>query len=375
MKRRFFDFFSKYGFFKRRFFEEIFSASSVLKRLQETVVENLKSKYGQFHNAMAHHLESIGFQDNLENICLPLTKVYETVKVSVDGDMSFAKILRDKQKDCSEYLGIKLNFDIAHMKKNVVKNVTAILQGHSYSGDAEGKIGNQNKLRLCTYIKTLMVKVNKIFAEDQDKEKAKQNAIDEVNIVRNHCLGIHDKCYDDGENCSQMPVLRSYQDKFTSEQLDKLTEDIFDNWLLSEETLTRLENAGSTSNLESFHSIFTNRYLWTKTGSLHVATPKFDGIVAIASTFFNFGDRETAKKVMSLANWEIKEGNLNSLDQAEKNRDSKLPIKMKAKAITKQKRLEKQKQHQPTSKYRKLHPYIPSKKAAKKLGKGNILNK
>ena len=344
----------------------------VLKRLQETVIENLKSKYGKFHNAAAHHLESIGFQDNLDEICLPLKKVYKTVKVSVDGDMSFAKILRDKQKDCLDYLGIELNFDIAHMKKNVVKNLTAILQRHSYSGDAEGKIGNQNKLRLCTYIKTLMVKVNKVFADHEDKEQARQTAVDEVNIVRNHCLGAHDQCHDDGENCSQMPVLRSYGDKFTTKQLDDLVEDIFDNWLLSEETLKRLEYAGSTSNLESFHSIFTNRNLWTKTGSLHVATPKFDGIVAIASTYFNFGDKKTVEKVMDLANWKVQEGNLKSFDQAEQIRDSKLCYKLKVKAATKQERLRKQQQHQPSSKYRKLHPYIPSRKAAKKIGKTKV---
>ena len=324
---------------------------------------------------MAHHLESIGFQDNLERICLPLKKVYDTVKVSVDGDMSFAKILRDKQKDCSEYLGIELNFDIAHMKKNVVKNVTAILQNHKYSGDAEGKIGNQNKLRLCTYIQTLMVKVNKIFAEGEDKEQAKLAAINQVNIVRNHCLGNHEECYDDGENCSQMPVLRSYGNKFTEEQLEKLSDAIFDDWLLSKETLTRLENAGSTSNLESFHSIFTNRRLWTKTGSLHVSTPKFDGIVAIASTYFNFGDRETVKKVMKLANWEVLEGNLDKFNHAEIRRDSQLEYKLHAKAVTKQERLKKQQQYQPSSKYRKLHPYIPSSKAAKKIANNSVSRK
>ena len=320
---------------------------------------------------LAHHLESIGFQDNLDKVCLQLKKVYDIVKVSVDGDMSFGKILRDKQKACKDYNGIELNFDIAHLKKNVVKNVTAILKEHSYSGDAEGKIGNQNKLRLCTYIKTLMVKINKIFSENEDKIKAKQAAVDEVNITRDHCLGIHDKCHEDGEHCSQMPVLRSYGKKFTDDQLDKLVASIFDNWLLSNEILTKLENAGSTSNLESFHSIFTNRNLWTKTGSLHVSTPKFDGIVAIASTYFNFGDRETARKVMKLADWEIMKGNLKSLNQAEVKRDSQRLYKKNVKAATKQNRLKNQQQHQPSTKYRKLHPYIPSKKAAKKLAKSN----
>ena len=343
----------------------------MLKRLQETVIDNLKSKYGQFYDAAAHHLESIGFQENLDKICLPLKKTYNSVKVSVDGDMSFGKILRDKQKDSTDYIGIELNFDIAHLKKNVVKNVTAILKEHLYSGDAEGKIGNQNKLRLCTYIKTLMVKVNKIYTEYEDKIEAKEAAVREVNITKNHCLGIHDECYENGEHCAQMPVLRSYGDKFTEDQLHGLVQAIFDNWLLSTETMTKLERAGSTSNLESFHSVFTNRNLWTKSGSLHVSTPKFDGIVAIASTYFNFGDKECARKVMNLVNWTILEGNLQSLDKAEIKRDTLLSYKMNAKAATKQNRLRKQLQHQPTTKYRKLHPYIPSKKAAKKLAKAN----
>ena len=350
----------------------IFLASNVLKRLQETAENNNQSKYGKFYNASAHHLESIGFQETLTKICLPLKKVFSSVKVSVDGDVSFAKSLKEKVQECSDYAGIILNFDIAHLKKNVVKNVTAFLKKHLYSGDAEGKIGNQNKLRLCSYIKTLMVKLSKVYAENDDKERARQIAIDEVNIVRNHCLGIHDRCYENGENCSQTPVLRTYGDKFTSQQLDDLVEDIFDNWLLSEELQTKIENAGSTSNLESFHSIFTNRNLWTKTGSLHVATPKFDGIVAIASTFFNFGDRETARKVLNLADWKISEGNLNSFEQAEKIRDSKLVYKLKAKAEMKQERLRQQQQHKPTTKYRKLNPYIPAKKAAQKLTKTNV---
>lgn len=343
-----------------------------MKRLQETVVDNLKTKYGQFHDVSAHHLESIGFQESLDTVCLALKNVYDTVKVSVDGDLSFAKILRDKQKASSDYLGIELNFDIAHLKKNVQKIITAILQSHKFSGDSEGKIGNQNKLRLCSYIKTLMVKINKIFSELEDKLVAKQSAIDEINRMKNHCLGVHDECYEDGENCSQEAVLRTYGNKFNQDQLDNLLKDIFDNWLLSVELLNKLENAGSTSNLESFHSIFTNRNLWTKTGSLHVSTPKFDGIVAIASTYFNFGDKETARKVMGLADWEISEGSLKSLDRAEKRRDSQLVYKMKAKAEVKQERLRKQQQHQPTTKYRKLHPYIPSKKAAKKLAKTNV---
>ena len=335
-------------------------------------MNNLNTKYGQFHDVSAHHLESIGFQESLDNVCLALNNVYDTVKVSVDGDLSFAKILRDKQKACSDYLGIELNFDIAHLKKNVQKIITAILQKHKFSGDSEGKIGNQNKLRLCSYIKTLMVKINKIFSEFEDKQVAKQSAIDEINKMKNHCLGVHDECYGDGENCSQEPVLRLYGDKFTQEQMDNLLKDIFDNWLLSEELLNKLEHAGSTSNLESFHSIFTNRNLWTKTGSLHVSTPKFDGIVAIASTYYNFGDMETAKKVMGLADWEVSEGSLMSLNRAELKRNSQLAYKLKAKAEVKQDRLRKQQQHQPSTKYRKLHPYIPSKKAAKKLAKTNV---
>lgn len=340
-----------------------------MKRLQETVVDNLKTKYGQFHDVSAHHLESIGFQESLDTVCLALKNVYDTVKVSVDGDLSFAKILRDKQKASSDYLGIELNFDIAHLKKNVQKIITAILQSHKFSGDSEGKIGNQNKLRLCSYIKTPMVKINKIFSELEDKLVAKQSAIDEINRMKNHCLGVHDECYEDGENCSQEAVLRTYGNKFNQDQLDNLLKDIFDNWLLSVELLNKLENAGSTSNLESFHSIFTNRNLWTKTGSLHVSTPKFDGIVAIASTYFNFENSEKSHGFGRLGDFRrITE----EFGSSRKKRDSQLVYKMKAKSEVKQERLRKQQQHQPTTKYRKLHPYIPSKKAAKKLAKTNV---
>ena len=49
-----------------------------------------------------------------------------------------------------------------------------------------------------------------------------------TNIMRNHCLGVHDECFEDGENCSQEPVLQTYN-KFTMEQLNNLLKDLFDN--------------------------------------------------------------------------------------------------------------------------------------------------
>ena len=98
----------------------------------------------------------------------------------------------------------------------------------------------------------------------------------------------------------------------------------------------------------------------------------FEGIVAVASTLYNYGDRKTAEKMMGLVNWTIIEGNLNSLDKTEKNRDSKRVSKIKNKAINKQSRLTKQKQFQTATIFRQ-DAYVPSSQSAKDVTITNIV--
>ena len=301
-------------------------------------------------------LEDIGFRKNIDKIIRPLLNTFPKIRVSVDGDCTYGKILKtEKLTDC-----VELDFDLAHTLKNVVKHVTAYLKKHDHHGDAEGKIGNNNKFRLVNYIKNTIRKATKIFHDTEDKKEAKIVVGNAWQTMKNHCLGDHGTCHENGENCREEPVFRTYGRKFTQTQLDDLITDLFDNWLCSEGLYVKLENFGNTSNLESFHSVFTNRNLWNKSGSLHVTTPMFDGITAVASTLYNFGDKETARKMMSLVDWTVLDGNLHALDQAEKNRDSKAPAKMKSKAINKLKRVKNQKQYQNTTKWRDLNPYIPS---------------
>ena len=70
---------------------------------------------------------------------------------------------------------------------------------------------------------------------------------------------------------------------------------------------------------------------------------------------------------MKLVDWKILDGNLYSLDQAEKNRDTFRAEKIKRKAITKLNRVRKQKQYQNQTKWRNLNPYIPSTESSKAL--------
>ena len=343
--------------------ENLFSASTILKRFQETDIENLKKKYGDFHDVNAKYLEDIGFRKNLDKIIRPLLNAYKNVQLSVDGDCSYGAIIKEKQLSDR----VHLHFDLAHTLKNVVKHVTNFLTKHNHHGDSEGKIGNVNKFRLVNYIKNTMINITKIFQETKDKNDAKILVDDAWQTMKDHCLGIHDNCEMNGMNCGEEPVFRTYNKKFDQSQLDELVSDIFDNWLLSDDLYKKLENFGNTSNLESFHSIFTNRNLWTKTGSLHVATPKFEGITAIASTIYNFGDKEAARKVMNLVGWTVLEGNLESLDKAEKERDTARASKIRRKAISKLNRVRKQKQYQNSTKWRKLNPYIPSTQSSKAL--------
>ena len=345
------------------FFDKYLLGSNVHKRFQETKTENQTKAYGQFHDCNSQHLEDIGFRKHLDETFLPLANIFDKVAVSVDGDCKFNKILKDKNVPES----LLLNFDVAHLKKNVQNIITNFLIRHKHHGDSNGKIGNENKMRLCAYAKNTMIKVTKIYGETEDQRMAETLANDAWNTMKMHCLGNHEQCEEDGENCSEEPVFRTYGEAFTQKQLDDLVDDIFDNYLQSEDTTAKLANFGNTSNLESYHSIFTNKDLWPKIGSLHVGTPKFEGIVAVASSIYNNGDRKTLEKMMEIVGWNVFEGNLVSIARDEARRDNQSKSKMKQKAITYQNRVKKQKQFQSTTKYRKLNPYIPSSQMSRQV--------
>ena len=350
-------------FQKRVFFDTFDSGSNVHKRFQETKIASQENGYGQFHDCSSQHLEDFGFRKHLEETFMPLTKSFDKVAVSVDGDCKFNKILKEKNVPD----GLFLNFDVAHLKKNTQNIITNILVKHNHNGDSNGKIGNENKFRLCSYAKNTMVKVTKIHGETEDKNLAETLAKDAWEEMKQHCLGNHEMCQEDGDHCREEPVLRTYGDVFDQKKLDDLVEDLFDNYLQSEDTTTKLANFGNTSNLESYHSIYTNRDLWPKVGSLHVGTPKFEGIVAVASSIYNYGDRKTLEKMMAIVDWTVLEGNLGSLAYDEKRRDNQAKNKMKEKAVTYTNRVKKQKQFQTKTKYRLLNPYIPSSDMARQV--------
>lgn len=354
--------FSKSIFFEKSVFM-IFLASNVHKRFQETKADRREKAYGQFHDCHSKYLEDIGFRNHIEKTFIPLTHCFDKVAVAVDGDCTFNKILRETNVPANLFL----NFDLAHLKKNTQNTVENILIRHKHNGDSNGKIGNENKFRLCSYAKNTMVKVTKIHSENEDKDIAANLATDAWTTMKSHCLGVHDQCEEDGENCGEEPVFRTYGDKFTQTQLDDLIIDIFDNYLQSEETTTKLANCGNTSNLESYHSIFTNRDLWPKIGSLHVSTPKFEGIVAVASSLYNHGDRKTIEKMMKIVDWTVIEGNLSTIHSEENARDKRRDTKRKQKAINYKNRVKMQKQFQTSTKYRKLNPYIPSSQSTRHI--------
>ena len=70
-----------------------------------------------------------------------------TLRLSVDGDLKMQERLKMLP-------GVKLCFDIAHLKKNVQKNVKSLLQATDYFGDSMRKYGNENFRLLCNGIKT-----------------------------------------------------------------------------------------------------------------------------------------------------------------------------------------------------------------------------
>ena len=101
------------------------------------------------------------------------------------------------------------------MLKNVLKMVTKILTEHNHNGDANGKIDIVNEFRLLNYIKNTMTKVTKINRETENKEDAKILVRDSWLTIKNHCLGFHDGCEEEGKNCPDEPVFRTNGSKFS----------------------------------------------------------------------------------------------------------------------------------------------------------------
>ena len=81
---------------KKLFFIEnlsLSSASIIIKRLQETNLDNLRRPYGAFVDAHANYLEDIGLRKNLDKVIRPLLNVFDKVGVSLDGDCTYNNIL------------------------------------------------------------------------------------------------------------------------------------------------------------------------------------------------------------------------------------------------------------------------------------------
>ena len=124
--------------------------------MQETNLDNLRRPYCEFVDVHAKYLKDIGFRKNLDKVIRPLLNVFDKVRVSVDGDCNYNKILETENlKD-----KIELFFDLAHIVKNLLKMVTKILTEHNYNGYSNGKIDNVNKFGLVNYIKNTMTNVH-----------------------------------------------------------------------------------------------------------------------------------------------------------------------------------------------------------------------
>ena len=79
-----------------------------------------------------------------------LTDAGIILRLSIDGDVKVRQKL-------SEVKGVEVRYDIAHMKKNIQKNIKNRLQGAKFFGDGRNKIGKHNYGELCFSIKTAEV--------------------------------------------------------------------------------------------------------------------------------------------------------------------------------------------------------------------------
>ena len=139
--------------------------------------------------------------------------------------------------------------------------VTKNLTEHNHNGDANEKIDNVNKFRLVNYIKNTMTKVTKIHRETENKEDAKILVEDAWLTIKNHCLGFHDGCEEEGKNCRDERVFRKYGSKFSQADLDALLVDLFDKWLLPDTVHEKQANFG-----KYIDNLKTRCFAWGRNG-------------------------------------------------------------------------------------------------------------
>ena len=91
-----------------------------------------------------------GIDELLNGPIKTLTDAGIILRLSIDGDVK----LKAKLKSVK---GVEVEYDIAHLKKNIQKNVKGRVQGAGFMGDSNTKIGKKNFTDLCFAIKTAEV--------------------------------------------------------------------------------------------------------------------------------------------------------------------------------------------------------------------------
>ena len=331
----------------------MFSATRVLKRLQETDPEKDSKAAGNVTRLNAGDLEHENMEWHLNNLYIPISED-RTVQISVDGDCKIKKLIREIENENFE---IELYFDQAHMGKNIPKNVTAIVKAHGYFGSGDGRIGKHNLYRLINAIQVAVKKCCKVTTKMTSSEERKQPEVKkavekEMEIVKRHTTGDHSQCASNGENCSATTILRVYPGKFSETKLKKLVEDLFDHKYMKPSFIDEVVMAGCTSKNEAFHSLLVNRRLIVKGEGIHVSSNNFDASVAAGSLIWNLGQKEAFRQALESTGWTISDTALRKLGVQEKLQAAKTVKNLSLKPQIRAKRMRNQAQYTDTSKYR-----------------------
>ena len=216
-------------------------------------------------------------------VLIPLTDNYQ-ILLSSDQDVKVGKTVNESNEKCK--IPIQLRVDTAHICKNLKARLEKILRDQKYMGDSIGKIGNQNFNRLVVAVKST---VKELCKRRKLHHIQKPEILEGLKLLKMHCAGIHVKCKNKSK-CGREPILKRYEGKFDRKQMQNLLTAVFDNFLMADDMVQAIFDAGCSSQNEYHHSLLVNRRLVVKGESIHVSTYNFDASYAMSVLFYNLGE-------------------------------------------------------------------------------------
>ena len=133
-----------------------------------------------------------------------------------------------------------------------------------------------------------------------------------------HCLGIHAWCTEKGKRCGREKILKIYKGKFELPKLQLLITEMFDKYLCHEKFIDSIYNLGSTSMVEWFHSLLTNRRLVVKNDNIHVKSYYYDAACSVGVCIYNLGEKQAFTRIYKSFGFNLHQAVINKLQRQNK---------------------------------------------------------